>query len=380
MRLIIKIGQIILQIIYEFFKLFPVKNKIVMISRQSNDPSLDFILLCDEIKKEAPACKVVFLCKTLDGGVDSTFRRKLGYMCHMFCQMYHLATSKVAILDTYCIVVSLLKHRKDLQVIQMWHSMGTMKLFGYTAVGTGEGSSIKVAENMHMHENYTYFIAASPNYKEHLAKGFRCDVDKAFISPLPRYDLLKSKEYKGNKREEIFSTYPELRSKKVILYCPTFRKNEVQMQTAVDGLIDNLPDGYSLVVKLHPLSKVDLGSEKVSTAEDFTSFDMLFAADYVISDYSCIIYEAGILGLPLCFYAFDLDAYIQNRGLAIDYEKEMPGVISGDPKIIMNTIKNNNINVEKVRSFTDKYVEPTDNATKKITEFILAVGRVKSER
>ena len=379
MKVIIKIGQIILQIIYGFFKLFPVKNKIVMISRQSNEPSLDFILLCDEIKKEAPACKVVFLCKTLDGGVDSTFRRKLGYMCHMFCQMYHLATSKVAILDTYCIVVSLLKHRKDLQVIQMWHSMGTMKLFGYTAVGTGEGSSIKVAENMHMHENYTYFIAASPNYKEHLAKGFRCDVDKAFISPLPRYDLLKSKEYKENKRKEIFSAYPELGDKKVILYCPTFRKNEAQMQKAVDGLIDNLPDGYSLVVKLHPLSKVELNSKKVSAADDFTSFDMLFAADYVISDYSCIIYEAGILGLPLCFYAFDLDKYIRNRGLAIDYEKEMPGIISGDPKVIMNAIKENNISVEKVRSFTDKYIEQTDNATKKIAEFVLSVGRIGCE-
>ena len=83
-----------MQIIYQLLKLFPVKNKIVMISRQSNDPSIDFILLRDEIEKEAPACKVVFLCKTLDGGVDSTFRRKLGYMCHMLCQMYHLATSK----------------------------------------------------------------------------------------------------------------------------------------------------------------------------------------------------------------------------------------------------------------------------------------------
>ena len=142
MRLIIKTGQIILQIIYQLLKLFPVKNKVVMISRQSNDPSIDFVLLRDEIEKEAPACEVVFLCKTLDGGVNSTIGRKLGYMGHMFRQMYHLATSKAAVLDTYCIVVSLLKHRKDLQVIQMWHSMGTMKLFGYTAVGTGEGSRL----------------------------------------------------------------------------------------------------------------------------------------------------------------------------------------------------------------------------------------------
>lgn len=375
---LIKIGRTVLQGIYQLLKIFPVKNKIVMISRQSNNPPLDFLLLRDEIKKEAPSAEVVMLCKTLDGGVNSTFRNRLGYLCHMFRQMYQLATSKAAILDTYCIAVSLLKHRKNLQVIQMWHSMGTMKLFGYTAVGSEEGSSRKIAESMHMHENYTYFIAASPNYKEHLARGFHCDVKKAFISPLPRYDLLKSQEYKKKKQNEIYSAYPELKDNKIILYCPTFRKDETQMQGALEGLVNNLPDGYSLVVKLHPLSKIDISRENVYTAESFSTFEMLFVSDYVISDYSCVIYEAGVLGLPLYFYTFDMNRYEKNRGLAIDYEAEMPGVISEDPDIIMKAIEENAVSEEDVRAFTDKYVERTDNATEKITKFVLAVGRIKS--
>lgn len=379
MNFIVKTGQVILQVIYQLLKLFPVRDKIVMISRQSNSPSIDFLLLRDEIKKQAPQVKVVFLCRTLEGGVNSTFVHKLGYMCHMFCQMYHLATSRVVILDTYCIVVSLLKHRKDLQVIQMWHSMGTMKLFGYTAVGSSEGSSLKVAESMHMHENYSYYIAASPNYKEHLAKGFRCDVNKAFIAPLPRYDLLKSDEYKQKKRREIFTRYPELQDKKVILYCPTFRKNETQMEDALNGLISQIPEGYNLVVKLHPLSQIHLGGEGVYTADEFSTFDMLFAADYVISDYSCVIYEAGILGLPLCFYTFDFEKYTENRGFAIDYEKEIPGVISADPGLIMKSIKEDKISREDVRTFTNKYIEETDHATEKIVGFVLAAGRMKSE-
>ena len=33
---------------------------------------------------------------------------KFKYFLHMFVQMYHIATSKVVILDSYCIVVSIL--------------------------------------------------------------------------------------------------------------------------------------------------------------------------------------------------------------------------------------------------------------------------------
>ena len=40
---------------------------------------------------------------------------------------------------------------------------------------------------------------------------------------------------------------------------------------------------------------------------------MLHIADYVITDYSCILYEAGFMGKPLYFYAFDYDSYNKNR-------------------------------------------------------------------
>lgn len=378
MGVMIGIGRAFLQLVYQLFKLLPVQDKIVMISRQGNTPSVDFILLRDELEREAPSVKVLFLCRTLDGGVDSTFLSKLGYLFHMFRQMYHLATSKAAVLDTYCIVVSLLKHRKSLKVIQMWHSMGTMKLFGYTAVGSKEGSSAKIAESMHMHENYSWFIAASENYREHLARGFRCDAGKAFISPLPRYDLLRDRIYKEKKRQEILSAYPELRDRKIILYCPTFRKNESQMQKALEGLAAYLPEGCCLVAKLHPLSKITVDSADVYRAEGFSTFDMLFAADCVISDYSCVVYEAGVLGLPLYFYTFDMEEYTEDRGFALDYEGEMPGVISGDPQVIMQAVSEGRSDPEAVRAFTDRYVEPTDCATVKIARFVLSEGNIRT--
>ena len=379
MKFIIKFGTSILQIIYQCMKVLPVKNKVTMISRQSDNISMDFRMISDSLRKKLPYIKVVFLCRTLDGGVNASVKNKIKYGFHMFTQMYHMATSKVVLLDTYCITASLLKHRKELKIVQMWHSMGTMKLFGYTAVGSDEGSSNDIAECMHMHANYDYFIASSENYKKHLAAGFRCDEKKAFICPLPRYDLLRDGKFKANKQKEIYLRYPELRNVKKILYCPTFRKDESRMERALQDLIKYLPEGFELIVKLHPLSQISITDKHVWTLKEFSTFDTLFIADYVISDYSCVVYEAGILKLPLCFYIFDFEQYGIKRGLAIDLKKEVEGVISEDPAIVMDAIKNDRFDMNKIQKFIKRYITDTDNATNKISDFLINIGELKNE-
>ena len=49
MKLMISVGRFILQCIYYVICLCPTQNKVVMISRQSNTPSIDFKLLEKEI-------------------------------------------------------------------------------------------------------------------------------------------------------------------------------------------------------------------------------------------------------------------------------------------------------------------------------------------
>lgn len=367
---IIKLGTWLLNILYKIMKLLPVQHKVTMISRQSDIPSVEFRMIEKEIIERNKEAKVILLCKTLDGGLKSTVLNKLKYVCHMFVQMYHIATSKVVILDSYCIVASILNHRKDLKIIQMWHSMGTMKKFGYTTLDTEEGSSSKIAYAMRMHQNYDYVFASAEAYKEHLAKGFHCDIDKIITMPLPRLDLLQSDEYAEKQRKDIYEKYPELKEKPVILYCPTFRKDETDFENAVYKLADAVDyNRYNLVVKLHPLSKVKL-KKSVVCAEEFSSFDMLFAADYVISDYSCIIYEAAVLGLPLYFYNFDMEFYENGRGLAIDYDKELPGLISDNAQKIVDAIENEDYNMAQLKNFAEKYVRPTKYATKDIVDFV----------
>ena len=66
-------------------------------------------------------------------------------------QMKHaIATSKVLVLDSYCIAASILHHRKSLKIIQMWHAMGGYKKFGKSILDMEEGSSAKLADVMVM--------------------------------------------------------------------------------------------------------------------------------------------------------------------------------------------------------------------------------------
>ena len=255
----------------------------------------------------------------------------------------------------------------------MWHSMGTMKKFGYTALDTKEGSKSELAYAMKMHRNYDYIFASAESYKDHLAKGFNCDAEKILTMPLPRLDLLNSDKYGKKVRERIYREYPKFKEKPLILYCPTFRKEEEEFQKALKELTDAVDHGnYNFVVKLHPLSQASVEEPAVG-ADEFSSFEMLFAADYVISDYSCIVYEAAVRRIPLYFYNFDMELYADGRGLALDYEQEVPGPVSDDAKEIIAAIETKEYDMDALKRFADKYVNPVGHATKDIVDFVFTL-------
>ncbi|MCL2324114.1 MAG: CDP-glycerol glycerophosphotransferase family protein [Actinomycetia bacterium] len=359
----------ILNGIYSVIKIVvPTRRKITMASRQSGKPGIDFQLLAREFALQEDAPEVVMLCKMLDRSLPGM----ISYGFHMLRQMYHFAGSSVVILDSYCILASIGKHKSDLVIIQMWHSMGTMKKFGHTTLGTNEGSTERLAHAMRMHANYNYIFASSEAYSEDLAAGFGCAAAKAVIKPLPHLDLLTSKEYALETRAKIYESLGDLSDKKTILYCPTFRKDERGLSKAIAALVDTIDyDRYNLVIKLHPLSKVTPDDPRAIIPDAFSTFEMLFVADAVISDYSCIIYEAGVLDIPLYFYCFDYEKYEQMRGLTFDYLHECPGVVSPDISEILKAIDEVAYDKGYLRTFINTYIRMTPTATKDIVDLVM---------
>ena len=373
--IVLQIVIIFIKIIYFFIKLLPTQNKITMISRQSNDMSLDFKLLKNEIEKHNKY-KVVVLCKKLEGKENASLCEKVKYSFHMIRQMYEIATSKVVILDSYCIVVSLLKHKKQLKVIQIWHSVGTMKKFGYGILDQEEGNSSKLAKIMKMHHNYDVVLCAGEGYKTDLARQFNCDENIIEIIPLPRVDLLTDKNYIQKLKNKIYNTYPNLKKKKNIIYCPTFRKDETNFEKHLNELIDAIDyKKYNLIIKLHPLSTTKIKNKNVILDKKFSSIEMISISDYVITDYSCILYEAGILNKPLYFYCFDYEEYNKNRSLNLDYFNDLPGIKSREIKEIIIGITNNNYNYRELNTFIKKYIKINKNSSGEIYKLIEKLTR-----
>lgn len=371
MYIILKIGVFLMNILYLLFKLFPTKNKITFISRQSDSINIDFKLIMDEINKEQPSVKVVALCKKIKTGLLS----KIKYIFHMFVQMYHVATSKVVVLDSYCIVVSCLKHKKILKVVQMWHAMGAFKKFGYSILDKDEGHSSKIASLMKMHNNYDYVFCSSNACILPFAEAFNISCDKVKVFPLPRVDLLKSDKYKKEKKSSLYSKYPILKGKKNILYAPTFRKN-VDVSLQINELIKKVDySKYNLILKLHPLVENSYSfddKEGLIIDKGISTFDFSFVSDYIITDYSATIFELMLLEKPIYFWTFDLDEYVNERDFYLDYTKDIPGVKQSDINIILKDIDNCVFDIKKQKTFIDKYVYGGYNSnTYEISKFLL---------
>lgn len=370
-RVIIVCSKIFLNFIYYFLKLLPIKKQIVFISMQSDYPSLDFQLLKNEIESRDFDLKLVFLCKKM----ESALSKKTDYIKYVFNMigyvlkaMYYLATSKVCVTESYCVPISILKHKNDLKIIQIWHASGAVKKFGYQSLDTEEGKSTNIAKLMCMHRNYDYVIAPSEITKHIFSKAFNIEKEKIVKLGLPRLEYIVNKKY--DKSEEIYKDYPELRNKQVILYVPTFRKEKnVDLKEILSYQLDK--EKYKLIIKLHPLEKNDIPDEYKINSK-YTTYDLIKIADYIITDYSILSIEASILEKPIFLYLYDLDEYNQNRGLNIDLNKELKTFTRKSFNDIMKKIENNDWDINEIIKYKEKYIEvDTSNTIEKLTDFIL---------
>lgn len=334
---------------YRLCRIFPAQRRIVCISRQSDSPPADFVLIRAALAREEPPCDVVILANQL--------QKPLPYLLVMARQIFYIATSQAVVLDSYCIVVSLLGSRIKAPVIQIWHALGNMKKFGYAALDTPEGHSSEMARLMHMHEGYDAVAVSSLSFREDFAAGFGVDPTIIFEAPLPRTDLLLSPAYRSAQRAAFLEAHPEALGRKTIVYCPTFRKTAPSNQeTAMAQLIETIDfDHYNLVFMPHPVSSQTIDDKRVITFPK-GEVDPLFAADYVISDYSTVIYEAGVLGVPVFLYAYDWDTYSEKRAFNIDLEHSVPTVFAKDPTIIMKCIEEGRFDAEAYGAFVKENI------------------------
>ena len=234
-----------------------------------------------------------------------------------------MAQSRFVIVDDYEPLVYVLKLREGQHLIQVWHAMGAFKRFGYGRQSAEKGSLT--------HKNYTEAICSSPEVAPIYAEAFGISEDKIIPVGSPRTDLFFDKAYVAAARERLYEKEPRLRGKKICLFAPTFRGENVndacypEQFFDVKAFADALGEDWAVIIKMHPFVKMPMSiPESVSGrvfdfGDEREINDILFITDVLVTDYSSVIFENAIIGNAAVMYAPDLADYDNGRGFYYDY-------------------------------------------------------------
>lgn len=320
-------------------------------------------MLISALLEQNPAIQIV----TIIGRVEKNLSSILRFAFASARSMYHLATAEVCILDSYWPAVSVLHHKKELTVIQMWHAAGKIKKSGYQTLGKAYGRRQKLAVTMRMHKGYDVVIAGGEAMNASYCESFQISENKLLNCGLPRLDYLRDRRRYG--RQSFLAKHPECTGKRIILYAPTFRPGQVVRCEALMECFSG--SEYVFIVRPHPNQQVS--SEALTDSfRDIPTMDLLTACDYLITDFSAITMEAAAASVKTLFYLYDYSSYKQSNGLNIDLPSVIPSCCFFRPEDLEYTIRNDLYDSAAMEVFFEQCL-PTclGNCTQKVTALIL---------
>lgn len=395
-----------INVLYKLCDLLPRRDEVLFFSRQSNDPSGDFLELGRQFQEKGFA--PVFMTKKL------SLRSVFSYAAFAVREIYHLARCRVCVVDRYDPVISLVNLRcedapvdsapaasvggapaapaaqagpsglplydrfpEEPVVVQLWHAFGAFKKFGFQSLGTQESHPVDTARIFRIHRNYSWVLCSGQGARVPFAEAFNLPVDRVVALPRPEYfeliDRAKAPRTCVSKAWSSASdgrgaastcgaaevaggagvdapckaaaaagvaavagtaaaagataaagvagavASPALRPR--VLVAPTLRKSHETEHPLRDlyasGAWHALESAACVAWSFHPLEEAGVASGDVN--------ELLPDADYVVTDYSSIVYEAYLLGKRVAFYVPDLQQYARTPGLNAN-----PGVLCPD--------------------------------------------------
>ena len=352
---------------FYLFKPFKLKeNRITFISNRRNSISGNYESIYAELIKD----------KNID--IKTVLDTKESFIS-CFKYGYYLASSKVILIDDYIRSVYEIRKRKDNYLIQVWHACGAFKAFGFSRLSK-EGCW---SQDSRSHRTYDYCLVSSRKVAKHYAEAFGMNVDRVIATGVPRTDIFFDEAYKREIRAKIFSTYPMLKDKKVILFAPTFRGsskkegNYPHYRFDYKKIFESFGDEYRIIIKHHPhvnnkpVIENEYKDRVIDLSKNEELNELLFVTDILITDYSSVIFEAALLDIPMLFYAFDLDEYISSRGFYCEYISFIPGKLVENMDEIIDALMVGEFEADKIIEFKKDFFDDLDGKSgKRASEFI----------
>lgn len=352
-------------LLFRLFKNVPVKsNRIsfVIDSRQSFKGNLDYI------KKEFE--------RRGDFEFHFFYKDKLS-----FSSFKRLAGSRFIFLNDNFFPFAFMKFRPENIIVQLWHAPGASKKFGASADSESREILSRISDNI------DYLITTSDKIKEQYAEAFQISESKIRALGLPRMDYYFENHDLNKLKADFCRKYGLSQDKKIILYAPTFREaerfNNVFDFLDLDRFNQKLGDDYVLALRLHPKIKNFCSDEITSegtyiNVSDWESEqELMLISDMLITDYSSIMIEYGILNRPIIFFTYDLDSYLTDeRGFYYDFERTVPGPIVYTSDELIEVVENGEFDMDRISEFVRTQFDAIDGqSSRRVVDFLLNEGR-----
>ena len=308
----------------------------------------------------------------------------------LFVMPFIMSRANIILMDNAFMPMSYFKIRKETKVLQLWHGTGSIKKFGQDSnVGR-----LKLLEKK-INSNIDYLFVNSDLLVEEYAGAFGVDKKVVYATGLPRTDWLLRLVNDNQTVKKLFDIKIKiskskniiLDNKKIILYAPTFRDNEVdcpKLHIDILKLLEELNENTVLFLRLHPFVSRAFKdynmSERVVNVSDYPDLNELMAvSDGLITDYSSLIFDYCVLDRPMYFCADDIVEFgLNGRGFYLDYNSDLPGVLTISEEELGETIAKDLSGKEdeefklKRKKFVKKYYKWLDgNSAKRVYETIV---------
>lgn len=358
---------LVFRLLFGTFKWIPLKDKVTFVVSFGDNSQYVY----EEMRRKNISFDVVFLCK---GNSQNRFHIyedaavvNMGGAnpIDLVRMAYHLATSRYVFVDNYYGFLAVTHFKPEVECVQLWHASGAIKKFGLMDSSVKHRSK-RAQERFHkVYSRFRKIIVGSDTMAQYFMNAFGVKGENILRTGIPRTDFF----YNQNEKERIFNEMTKqnelLWNKKVILYAPTYRDHELdrfKLEMDLDKMYKELSDDYVLVLRLHPAIKHAEDYSKKYTdfvlnysSNEYDINELLIVTDVLITDYSSIPYEYSLLNKPMIFFAYDLDTYEADRGLWENYEQMVPGPVVKTTEDIINTIKQNDFDMNQIEEFSRKW-------------------------
>lgn len=245
---------------------------------------------------------------------------------------FYLLTSNVVI--TNGSYVPWVTFRKKQTVINTWHGGGA-----YKKLDTGEGYLKHLIDkrNALAGKNTGIFVTSSEEFCRYVIRGAFHFKGKVLHCGMPRNDFLVNGET-DRARKNVEEGCGISSEKKILLYAPTYRKNETYEKLDLEKTVLLLKkvtgQEWACLERLHRY-ETDGDMQENSYVKDVNEYpdmqELLGAADMLITDYSSSIWDYSFLNRPCFLYVPDLERYRKMRGFYEDIDKwQYPYAVKSD--------------------------------------------------